>query len=244
MKLNQLLAILKGVKSKSSKGKTELYQLIQKEALFQGLSRTYRPRDEEGFVYPPESQKVVKKANDILAGFEDYCTELWDLAATQDKTNAKAKASVVVDGVTILEDVPVTFLLFLEKQLTDVLTFVQSLPKISFDKDWHRDANRGYYATAPKETVKTKKITEFVVAYEATEHHPAQVKEVTKDIVEGVWSLTEFSGGLPSLRIAEISRKVEKLQQAVVKAREAANATEVEPIKVGEILFKYILEQV
>ncbi|WP_309738960.1 hypothetical protein [Chamaesiphon sp. OTE_20_metabat_361] len=40
-----------------------------------------------------------------------------------------------------------------------------------------------------------------MVAYEATEHHPAQIKEVSKDIVEGIWSLVEFSGALPQDRV-------------------------------------------
>jgi hypothetical protein len=67
-----------------------------------------------------------------------------DLAATQDFANTEAKASVVVDGQTILTDVPVPYLLFLEKQLQDVKTFVLSLPVLSIDKDWQRNLAKGY----------------------------------------------------------------------------------------------------
>ena len=48
--------------------------------------------------------------------------------ATQDFANCQAKANVVVDGQTILKEVPVTHLLFLEKQLVDLRTFIDGLP--------------------------------------------------------------------------------------------------------------------
>ena len=35
-----------------------------------------------------------------------------------------AKADLVVDGVTLAKDLPVTYLLFLEKQLTELKAFV------------------------------------------------------------------------------------------------------------------------
>jgi hypothetical protein len=56
MKLNQLIAVLQSVKANANKGKAEVSQLSQKSTLFQGLSRTYQPREEDGFVYPPESR--------------------------------------------------------------------------------------------------------------------------------------------------------------------------------------------
>ncbi len=243
MKLNQLIAILQSVKANAAKGKTEVYQLAQKSGLFQGLSRTYQSREEDGFVYPPESQKLTLKATELVEKFVQASTEFLDLAATQDYANTEARASVVVDGQTILTDVPVSYLLFLEKQLQDVKTFVLSLPVLSIDKDWQRDPNRGCYVTIPKETVKTKKITDFVVAYEATEHHPAQIKEVTKDVVEGVWSLVEFSGALPQDRVNALTVRVEKLQKAVLQAREEANSRDVQQRQVAGAVFGYLFAE-
>jgi hypothetical protein len=243
MKLNQLIAILQSVKANAAKGKTEVYQLAQKSGLFQGLSRTYQSREEDGFVYPPESQKLTLKATELVEKFVQASTEFLDLAATQDYANTEARASVVVDGQTILTDVPVSYLLFLEKQLQDVKTFVLSLPVLSIDKDWQRDPNRGFYVTTPKETVKTKKITDFVVAYEATEHHPAQIKEVTKDVVEGVWSLVEFSGALPQDRVNALTVRVEKLQKAVLQAREEANSRDVQQRQVAGAVFGYLFAE-
>jgi hypothetical protein len=41
---------------------------------------------------------------------------------------------------------------------------------------------------------------------------------VTKDVVEGVWSLVEFSGALPQDRVNALTMRVEKLQKAVLPA--------------------------
>lgn len=242
MKLNQLIAVLQSVKANANKGKTEVYQLCQKSGLFQGLSRTYQSREEDGFIYPPESQKLTLKADDLIEKFRQTSAEFLDLAATQDYANTEARASVTVDGQIIIADVPVSYLLFLEKQLQDVKTFIASLPVLSIDKEWQNDPNRGCYVTNPKETVKTKRIIDFVVAYEATEHHPAQIKEVSKDVVEGTWSLIEFSGSLPQERVNLMLRKVDMLQKAVIQAREEANSREVEQRQVSSAIFGYLFD--
>jgi hypothetical protein len=240
MKLNQLIAVLQSVKANANKGKSEVYQLSQKSALFQGLSRTFQSREEDGFIYPPESQKLTLKANELIDKFVQSCSEYLDLAATQDYANTQARASIVVEGQTILTDVPVSHLLFLEKQLQDIKALIAALPVLPIDKDWQNDPNRGCYVTSPKETVKTKKITDFVVAYDATEHHPAQIKEVTKDVVEGTWSLIEFSGALPQDRVNLMLRRVDLLQKAVVQAREEANGAEVQQRHVASAIFGYL----
>jgi hypothetical protein len=240
MKLNQLIAVLQSVKQNATKAKTEVYHLVQKPALFQGLSRTFHPREEDGFVHPSETQKLTLKASELLDKFDQACSEFWDLSATQDWANTEAKASIVVDGQTILPDVPVSYLLFLEKQLIDVKTFIQSLPILAIDKDWRHDPSRGCYVTEPKETVKTKKITEFVTVFEPTEHHPGQAKEVTKDVVEGTWSLVEFSGALPKDRVDELLKRVDKLSKAVIQAREEANSKDVAQKQVASSVFAYL----
>ena len=47
MKLNQIIAIEKGTKSRSLQELTEAHHNLQKPALLAGISRTYRPKDEE-----------------------------------------------------------------------------------------------------------------------------------------------------------------------------------------------------
>lgn len=240
MKLNQLIAILQTTKSQFTKAITGIHHQSEKPALFQGQSRTFQPREEDGYVYPAESQKLMLTADPLLKEFADACTEFYNLTATQDWANTEAKASVVVDGTTIVADAPVTYLLFLEDRLLEVKKFVQSLPVLSIDKDWHYDAGRGCYVTDPRATTKTKKIVEFVVAYPATPEHPAQIKEVSKDVIEGEWSLVEFSGALSKDRIKVLSDRVDKLHKAVIQARQEANGMNVTLRSVSGSIFGYL----
>lgn len=240
MKLNQVIAVMKGAKQEANKKKSEISEITNKPALFHGLNRVYQPRDDDGFVYPPESQKVTTKVSDLIDRYQSGIAEMLDMAATLDWANTEARADIVVNDEVLLEAVPVTYLMFLEKQLGDVRSFIHTLPVLPIDKDWEYDTNRGFYATEPKETAKTKKITEFVVAYEATTEHPAQVKEVTKDVIEGSWTLVELAGAETQDRVDELLRQVDGLIKATIQAREMANDMEVERQKVAEPIFNYL----
>ena len=240
MKLNQVIALIQGLKRASEKKKGELYQLAQKSQLFQGLSRTYQPVNDDGFVYPAEGTKVTATAQKLIDGFGDAISELLNMCATQDYANTEAKADVKVDDNVILSSVPVTHLLFLEKQLTDIRTFVSSIPTLSIDRDWEYDSNRGVYVSGPTQTTKTKKITKFVVAYEATPEHPADVREISNDEVEGTWQKLDFSGALPQDEMNAMFKRVDALLKGVIKAREEANIYQVKQQQTANVLLAFI----
>ena len=239
-RLNQIIAIEKGVKSRSFQELTEAHHSLQKPTLLAGIARTYRPKDEEGEQLPPESTKVQIKADDVIRKTVAILTRLFDVTATKDWGNCVAKADVVVDGNKLLEQVPVSYLLFLEKQLVDLHTFVRKLPTLDASETWTFDASADCWATEPVQTVRTKKIPRNHVKAEATDKHPAQVEVYYEDVTVGYWRTVKFSGALPAQQINELLERVEKLQQAVKFAREEANNAEVEDQKVGEAVFQYL----
>ena len=49
-KLNQIIAVEKGVKARTQRTVTDTYHACQKPALFNGFDKTYQPKDEEGEV--------------------------------------------------------------------------------------------------------------------------------------------------------------------------------------------------
>ncbi|MGI5285179.1 hypothetical protein ACQEVF_17845 [Nonomuraea polychroma] len=239
-KLNQILAVEKGVKASSQRSVTDAYHTIQKAPLLSGLSRTYQPIDDEGEQLPPESTRVQVKGEQVLADVAKALTRLFDVTATKDWTNTVAKADVVVDGQTLIEQAPVTFLLFLEKQLTDLHTFVSKLPTLDPAETWTFDDNAEAWRTEQVKTTRTKKVPRNHVLAEATDKHPAQVQVFTEDIVVGYWTKTAFSGALPARRVNELLARVQKLQDAVKYAREEANGTDVEDQQVGDAVFAYL----
>jgi hypothetical protein len=239
-KLNQIIAVEKGVKSKSFQELTEAHHVVQKPSLLSGLSRVYQPKDEEGEQLPPESTRVQVKTEEILRQMSATLTRLFDVTATKDWANCGANADVVADGQTLLSRVPVTYLLFLEKQLTDLHTFVKKLPVLDAAESWTFDASADCWRTEPVRTIRTKKVPRNHVKAEATEHHPAQVEVYYEDVPVGSWTTTKFSGALPAKRIRELLERVEKLQAAVKFAREEANSYEVTDQQVGAAVFGYL----
>lgn len=239
-KLNQIIAVANGRKGKTQKALTEVYHKCQKPTMFEGINRTYKPDADDGETFPPENKNVQYTVTDALKEAQETLTELFDVVATQDWANCLAKADVVVDGQTILTAVPVTYLLFLEKQLTDIGTFVQKLPTLDPAETWSFNEANASYSSAPARTTKSKKVMRNHVKAQATEHHPAQVDTYTEDVKVGEWSTIKFSGAIPSTRRNELLERVARLSDAVKYAREQANGTEVQDISVGSPVFKYL----
>jgi hypothetical protein len=92
------------------------------------------------------------------------------------------------------------------------------------------------YTAAAEVTAKTQKITYPVVMAEATDKHPAQVKEASRDEVVGTFSLIPRSGAATTLQKAQVLERVDNLITEVKKARQRANAVEAKDVKVGRVV--------
>lgn len=239
--LSQIVAVEKGIKSATTRRVTDVYHALKKAPLFSGLSRTYQPRDDEGEQLPPERTRVQLHAEELLRDAASALTELMDVVLTKDIANTQATANVEVDGEVILTGVPVTYLLFMEKQLSDLHSLVQSVPTLDPSEAWTFDEATGLYRTEPTGTTRTKKIPRNHVKAEATDKHPAQVELFTEDVVVGYWNKTTFSGAVTPARMRQLVERVEKLHKAVKFAREQANSIEIRQIKQADRVFDYLL---
>lgn len=239
-KLNQIIAIEKDIASKSHRAITEAYQQLQKPAPLTGISRSYQPKDEEGEQLPSESTRVQIKGEQIVTEMFSSLAKLFDITATKDYANCEAKADIVVDGVAIVRQVPTTFLLFLEKKLVDVHTFIQKLPTLDPAEEWRKDISQDVWATIPVQTTRTKKVPRNHVKAEATDKHPAQVDVFHEDIVVGYWTTIKFSGAFPVAVVNQMLERVEKLREAVKFAREEANTIQVTQQDAGDRIIAYL----
>lgn len=243
MKLNQVIALVKGTKSKTQAQLTETHHMLMKTDLLSGLSRTYQPREDGGETYPAENKKLQLKAEDLITKTVTQLIELYDLVATNETANKGATADVVVDGTTLLTAVPVTYLLFLEKQLVDLSTFITKLPVLDPTENWSLDAVKDCWVTEAAQTNRTKKVPRRLVKAEATDKHPAQVDVYHEDEVVGTWTAIKFSGALPASRVRQLSERVSKLQRAVKIAREEANSITADLVHVGDKVLGYLFKQ-
>lgn len=248
-KLNQMIAVRKGLNARVDRAVTDVYHQFQKAALFQGITRVYTPRNDDGEQLPPESQTVQRSVEQGLQTTADELNNLWDAVATVDYANTVAKADVVLatddDVVVLVRAAPVPFLLFLRKQLEDLRTQLGKAPTLDPTVRWSASqygALLGQHETEPVTTLRTTKVVEPVVAYPATDKHPAQVQMVSKDVVAGEWSTVRLSTSLPESRRRAILSRISDVLDAVNMAVESANDREVEQVQVGEGILDFILD--
>lgn len=239
-KLNQIIAVANGQKTSVKEKLTAVYQLFSKQDLFTGLIRTYHPKDEDGEKRPSETKPLKYKADELIDGVIEPLRSLYDTVATLDKSNCAAFADVVVDDVVVLKQVPVTTLLFLEKQLIDLHSFANSIPTLDNSVEWRFDDINNVYVSQPSEVLSNKKVPRAFVKYEATVNHPAQVEMVNEDIVVGTWRAVSQSGAIPASNKASMLERIQKLRTAIVVAREEANSIEAVRCKIGDPILEFV----
>lgn len=240
VKLNQIVAVVNGKKTETKKALTDLHRKSQLTDLFVGLSKTYQPKEEDGETFPDENKGVQATVKGSITELSTLLTDVFDAVATQDFGNCSAMADIVVDGVVVVSQIPVTYLMFLEKQLADVETFALVLPTLDIASNWTFDVNQDLYVSDVATTSRSKKVLKHKVLYEATKEHPAQIEKWNEDVSMGTWSTKKFSGAITQVEKTAIVKRVKKLQEAVKFARESANSLEIAQVKVGEKIFSYI----
>ncbi len=239
-RLHELLAVVGGKKSQAASKLTTLYHRLKTPELLKGITRTYRPRDEDGVQLPPESKRVQLHVNETLRAAHCCKAPMWDAVLSVDAGNQTASADITLEGEVLIADVPVCHLLFLEKELVDIHTFITNLPTLDPAHKWERSEEANCWATIPTETVSNKKVPKNHVLTEATKEHPAQVQMYNEDVVAGYWKTVNLSGAISEGVKAAMLYRVCTLQEAVKLARERANTTEVVSRYIGDVLLDYL----
>lgn len=242
MKLHESLAVIKGRKTEATRAATEAYHLAQRADLFSGHTRKYAPLADDGEQLPPESKRVQVTVDQLLQGIRVGMTPFFDVTAQRDWANCEAKGDVVVDGKTVLAAVPVTYLLFLEKELVGIGTALKAMPTLDPGEQWALDENTALWVSDKVRTTRSAKVPQNHELAPATKEHPAQVQVYNKDVPVGTWEVTKMAGGIPPTRLAGILKRHTDLLEAVKFAREKANAAEVPAsAAVGDKVFGYLL---
>ena len=241
-KLVQVIAIERPAAKKAGEGITALYQVGQKAGLFIGQDKVYEKVNDAGDELPSEGKIVELTTRGVLKGVARDLTDIFDITAAKDYANCNAKADVVVDGKTLIEGAPATYLIFLEKYLVNVRTIVSKLPTLSTDEDWKEDDGTLLHKSKTKTTYRTHKVQDKLVLLEPTDKHPGQAQVITKDVAVGTWETTLLSGAMPVPTKEKILDRIEVLMRAVKFAREHANTVEAPEKSVGKPVFDYLFE--
>lgn len=239
--LAQMNAVKKGLTGRTEGAVTQVHRDLGNAALYAGLTRTYKPRDEDGDKFPSEYTRVQQNVHDRLHDVADLWTKLFDAILTVDEGNTVARGVVRIGGDEILS-APVPFLLTLEKKLVDFRTIVSKLPVLDPAVNWEPDTSgNAQWRSQPETTVRTRKVPKVLVKAEATDKHPAQTEVYNVDEPVGEWEVTKFSNALSATRRAQLVDRADSLIDAVKRAIHEANATEIEQKHVGTAVFSYLL---
>lgn len=246
-RLNQYIAIEQGVKSDAAKRTAELMAALSTAPLLNGLARTYQPNDvEHGYQYAGERTKVQLTVEEAIGQLMLTLTRLFDVTLTKDSANTAASADIVVNdpatGVsrTLAQAVPVTYLLFLEKELAKLRVFINALPVQDPAEEWTTEgAPPGQWKTEAVVTDKTKQVPRNHIKWEPPSPEyaqPAQVETYMENVPEGRWSVVKFTGAIPARQVRVYLDRVTELQRAVKFAREEANSAQITDEHAGDIL--------
>jgi hypothetical protein len=251
--LHQLLAAEKSITDAAGKIMNETELKMGKEATyFAGHTKTLK------LVVDSPSKDAMEKAGseikvlastipDTLKYALGYWSKAENVLFQKNRTNQNAKADIEFNGQTIAKDVPVDELLGLEARLPKMRELILKLPTLDASKKWISVPDQGEYVYQTEQsevTTKTEKRIEPVVLYPATDKHPAQVKEYTKDETVGSFEVTRQSGAITSRAKADMLANIDTLIAEVKKARARANKTEVVSGDIAENLINAIFSPI
>ncbi len=228
MKLHQLLAFEKDVRKRTQATMTEVHRDSANEARMKGVHKTYKPLEEGGVRYPDEGSPVALKAEDAIERFREAWMEEAEIVERKDRANLEARADILVfGGQVVAQGLPATHLLFLEKHLEHVRTFLEKIAVLPEQTNWTYSEQTGLFSSPESMTQRTEKVPEVVTLLQPTKEHPGQAQIVSRDKVVGHWYTTLSHGGLPLERKRLYLARLAQLSDAVKEARERANEASV-----------------
>jgi hypothetical protein len=241
-KLHQILAIETTARAQSQKDLTKIYHGLEKPDMLTGQFNEYQPLKEDGMKLPSERKALQVRVKDVIKQAVDTMSKAFDIVAVRDFANTSAKSDVVMpDGSVLLKDAPAPYLLWLEKQITDLHTVICKLPTLPADTEWEWDTNQNCFKNKYEvKTAKTEKVQEPLVLHPPTPEHPAQTQMITRDVIAGYWTKTTYHGAIPISEVRAMKERAETLLAAVKMAREKANQVEAPDQKVGSQLLNYV----
>lgn len=241
LKLHQVLAIESNIRTQTQKDITAAHHGLQHAGGLIGLNKTYEPKDDEGDQLPEEKKILEVRTPDIIRKTTDILAQLYDTTAMRDFANCQATADIILeDGTVLLKDAPATYLLWLERRLDDVHTFVAKLPILPADTEWEYDEKQDAFKSPAIKTSRSLKIPYPLVLHPGSDKHPAQVVEKNREEVVGHWTTIKYSGAMKAKDVAQMKERVEQLQRATKIAREKANTVDAPKQDVGRKLLSFV----
>jgi hypothetical protein len=247
-KLHEILAVEGQLESQAKKVRDDLVATFtSKRHLFEEKRVLFTPLEENAKVVIETQSDIQSNVQKELKWIQPFIVKSFDASYQVAEANTAARADVVLDDdakTVILEQVPATALLELEKRITELQTLVNAIPTLDPAKGFVPDAQRtGLYKAREINKNRTRKEKTVLVKIHPTKEHPGQAELIDKDIAVGTIQEQEWSGLITPSEKAEIIARVEQIGRAVRRARSRANDVEVNTDKhIGGKILKYVFQ--
>lgn len=228
---------------------TGLYHDLQRPGYFEGVEGHYTPFADDATDadrLPPRRELIQRDTEQVVRDTAEAATISWDRTASIEFTNSLATTTVELPNGVVVENMTPTMLLWLEQQISYMLTELKAIPTLDPTVNWssERDTGHDAFVTEPVTTYRQAKVRKSHVLWEppdASYKQPAQVEAYTVDEPIGSWSTVRLSRAMPPRRKQELLDRLQKVHDAVKAARLKANETEIVNVKVGSAVWDYVL---
>lgn len=240
-KLHELLAVEDSLKAAAQRMLSRIESLFSDgKSKLVGKIRTYQSVNEQGETFEPEIELLTTTVMKEMVEVEKAWAAYIDATVQKECSNQNTEADLKVGDVTLVEGLPATALLTLEKKLESLRAMYAAIPTNDPAERWTLDNQTGHYVSDPRVTYRTNKVPRVIELSPATERHPAQVQMINEDVRVGTWTTSIQSGMMSPVDKAALLERLDKLAQAVKQARVRANDVEASNVRVAETLFTYI----
>ncbi len=240
--LHEVLAVLPSCKGAAQKILAETAKVFKdKSHHFEGSVKSYDPLNEGDPGLPDETSVLVTTVGEKLAHLAECYSPWLDVEFQIDETNRIATGTVEVEGLKI-EHVPSTFLMQLDKRLSELRGVYDAIPTLDPKYEWSasNDKGKGIFGAAPETRNRTEKVPVHKILVPATDHHPAQVAGWNEDRVIGRFTTKRWTGAISPEQKYELLKRIDLLQRAVKRALSAANKAEHKKDRIGRQVFEFI----
>lgn len=244
--MHELLAVNDDLKGQATKTRGDLISTFNtKRHLFEKKIVTFKPVADGAQAQTEAQSDIQTTLKKEIEWVNNFVTKAIDVGFQIDLGNTQAKADLPF-GVGIIKDVPATFLLQLEKHLTQVRELVLAMPTLDPAKGFtpDKDAGSGVYKAREVNKERTKKEKKVLTLVAPTDKHPGQAQVYDADVKTGDIQEQEWSALTTPAKKSEVLARVDELIQSVKKARSRANAHEVDvaTAHVGKQLLDYVFQ--
>lgn len=239
-KLFELLAVEKDLATKAKATLSNTQSVFSSPDNFLGFTTKFSKLVEDKLDLQDENRPLPNNVDAQLDIVENDISNYINTTLAKEMANTSAFESVEIDGEKFFEDMSATALLSLETKLDELHKLYSVIPTLPLGAKWNNDSSLDCFVSADRKQIRTEKTSKVIVLYEATKEHPAQTQLVTTDIPAYEVERTVYAGMLTAADKRLRLERLEKLQQAVKKARQRANTVEVENKDFASKIFKYI----